>query len=46
MSTAGGGGKIIYSEAFDIKNKALQREAEVKRWPKTKKEALVSSRST
>ncbi len=37
---AHGGGKIIYSEAFRTFGKALQREAEVKKWPRSKKKTL------
>jgi putative endonuclease len=36
-----GGGKIVYSECFFSISKALRREAEVKKWPKAKKETLV-----
>ncbi len=33
--------KIIYSESFDSRSDAAKREAEIKRWPKIKKEHLV-----
>ena len=36
-----GGGKIIYSEKFRSKSKAMKREAEVKKWPRAKKLILV-----
>lgn len=36
-----GGGKIIYSEKFQTKGKALRREAEVKKWPRVKKLTLL-----
>lgn len=36
-----GGGRIIYSEDLPDRNSALKREAEVKKWPKQKKELLV-----
>ncbi len=39
-----GGGKIIYSEKFRSKSKALKREIEVKKWSKTKKLALIKAR--
>jgi len=35
--------KIVYSEKFDSKSEAMQREAEVKKWDKTKKENLVKT---
>ncbi len=34
--------KIIYFEEFDSMSAAMKREAEVKRWKKSKKENLVS----
>ncbi len=40
---AHGGGKMVYSEKFKTTGEALKREAEVKRWPKAKKEKLVSA---
>jgi len=36
-----GGGKIIYSEKFRSWSKALRREAEVKKWPRSKKLVLI-----
>lgn len=33
--------KIIYKEAFVTKSEALKREAEIKKWPKRRKEKLV-----
>ena len=39
---AHGGGKIIYSEKFKTIGDALRREAEVKKWPKVKKQGLVN----
>lgn len=38
-----GGGKIVYFEKFRLKTKALKREAEVKKWPKTKKNTLLAT---
>ena len=32
---------LAYSEPFDSKSEALRRECEVKRWSRTKKEALI-----
>ena len=37
--------KFVYSEAFDSLSAARRREAEVKRWPKAKKELLTNGRS-
>ena len=34
--------KILYSEEFDSFSDARRREAQIKRWSKAKKEALVS----
>ena len=34
--------KLVYSETFDDYTKAREREAQVKRWSRAKKEALVS----
>jgi putative endonuclease len=33
--------KIVYQESFSTKSEALKREAELKKWPKAKKQALV-----
>ena len=38
-----GGGKIIYSERFRSKSRALSREAEVKKWTRAKKLNLISN---
>jgi putative endonuclease len=35
--------KIVYQEGFPTKSEALKREAELKKWPKAKKETLVKS---
>jgi len=35
--------KLVYSERFDAYTEARLREAQVKRWSRAKKEALVSS---
>ncbi|HWA52465.1 MAG TPA: GIY-YIG nuclease family protein [Patescibacteria group bacterium] len=35
--------KIIYQEKFPDKSSALKREIEIKKWPKKKKELLISS---
>jgi len=34
--------KIIYQEKFSTKSEALKREAELKKWTKTRKSALVN----
>ncbi len=33
---------IVYSEAYPDIKAAMRREAEVKKWPKVKKEALIA----
>jgi putative endonuclease len=33
--------KLVYQEKFPTKPEALKREAQLKKWPKVKKEALV-----
>ena len=43
---AHGGGKIVYSEKFKKWGKALSREAEVKKWPRSKKQILIKNLST
>lgn len=40
-----GGGKIIYFERFKTINRALRREAEVKKFTKIKKEKLIKKES-
>ena len=35
--------KIIYWEKFKTKSLAMKREAEIKKWPKNKKEELVKT---
>jgi putative endonuclease len=35
-----GGGKIVYFEEFITQRQAMQREVEVKKWPRAKKEGL------
>ena len=35
--------KILYTEQFLTKSEALKREAEIKRWPRNKKLALIRS---
>ena len=35
--------KLLYSEEFDSFSDARKREAQVKRWSRTKKEALISA---
>ena len=37
-----GAKKILYHEVFADKSSALKREAQIKRWPRIKKEALMS----
>ena len=34
--------RLVYTESFNSKSKALKRECELKRWPRAKKEALVA----
>jgi predicted GIY-YIG superfamily endonuclease len=34
--------ELVYSETFDSYSEALKREAQVKRWPRMKKETLVA----
>jgi putative endonuclease len=38
-----GGGKIIYTEKFRALRKAMQREVEIKKWPRIKKEDLIKN---
>jgi putative endonuclease len=33
--------KIVYRESFATKSEALKREAEIKKWPKARKEAIM-----
>jgi len=33
--------KLLYSEIFPTLKEARQREAEIKKWPRIKKEALI-----
>ena len=40
---AHGGGNIVYSEKFQTISEALQREAEIKKWPREKKLKLIGS---
>ncbi len=35
--------KIIYWEKFKTKSLAMKREAEIKKWPKIKKEKLIKN---
>ena len=37
--------KIVYWERFKTKSKAMKREAQVKRWVKTKKESLIKNKT-
>jgi putative endonuclease len=37
--------QFVYSEAFETLSAARRREAEVKRWPKARKERLTKNRS-
>jgi len=39
-----GGGTMVYQEKFRSLGKALRREAEIKKWPKAKKELLIRPR--
>lgn len=34
--------KLVYEEAFLTKKEAMQREWEIKKWPRKKKELLIS----
>ncbi|KKQ73711.1 MAG: Excinuclease ABC C subunit domain protein [Candidatus Woesebacteria bacterium GW2011_GWB1_38_5b] len=34
--------KLVYSEKYQTGREVMQREAELKRWPKAKKEALIA----
>ena len=40
-----GGGKIIYTERYRSLKNAMKREAAVKKWPRKKKEDLVSGKN-
>jgi putative endonuclease len=40
---AHGAKKILYTEKFKTRGAALRREAEIKRWPRKRKMALVPS---
>ncbi|MDP3726970.1 MAG: GIY-YIG nuclease family protein [bacterium] len=33
---------LVYSEIYPTRKEAMQREIQLKKWPKTKKEALIS----
>lgn len=35
--------ELVYSEKYPTRIKAIQREAQLKKWPKAKKEALIAS---
>jgi len=35
--------KLVYTEKFSTRRKAMKREAELKKWPKNKKETLIQS---
>jgi len=34
---------LVYQESFDSRREAMRREAQLKKWSKAKKEALVRS---
>lgn len=36
--------KLVYSETFNTKRQALSREAELKKWPRARKEELVKTK--
>ena len=36
-----GGGKIVYSETYDTLAEAMQRETQIKKWSRIKKENLI-----
>ncbi len=38
--------KIIYTEKYSDRSSALKREAEIKKWPRSAKLALVTKRKT
>lgn len=33
--------ELVYSEVFATRQEAMQREAQLKKWPRTKREALI-----
>ncbi|MCL5410863.1 MAG: GIY-YIG nuclease family protein [Patescibacteria group bacterium] len=33
--------ELVYTENYDSRSKAMKRECELKKWPKTKKENLI-----
>lgn len=35
--------KLVYQETFETRPEAMKREAELKRWTKAKKEALIAN---
>lgn len=36
-----GGAELVYSESYLTRSEAIRREIELKKWPKSKKEALI-----
>ena len=36
--------KLVYSETYASRKEAMERESELKKWPKAKKEALVAGK--
>jgi len=34
---------LVYSETYSTRKEALKREAQLKKWPRTKKEALIQA---
>ena len=34
--------KLVYSEEYPTRKEAMQREIQLKRWPKAKKEAIIA----
>ena len=38
--------KLVYQETFKTRSEAMKREAELKRWTKARKEALIANNGT
>lgn len=37
---------LVYKEKFETRSEALKREAQIKKWPRAKKEALILQKQT
>ena len=37
------GFKLVYSEIYSTRKETIQREAQLKKWPRAKKEALIQA---